>query len=237
MSRTSRATGSSSPIKRYVDFKPGPGVFRYYDKEASKNVDIPSMDIIILDVLASVTGWYEGDSGGTQISSNMVKNISNDVLTVRANKNKNFSKPITLHEGIYDKAAIKMFDGKYTTNIICLADFDDGEGRVMTRIQLSGYSVKTWTDYVSDNPYEAYLEHEINMVKGKQQKKGSTKFHGLVFKNNELSAELGEIADKADAEFQEYFEGSPISESLTETSTEQSDNPPLVVEDEDDIPF
>jgi hypothetical protein len=223
------ATGSKSPIEVYMQFKPGAGVFSFYDKENDEDVEMDDVEIVILDVLASITGWFESNDVGTQISSNMVKSINTDELVVRANKNKNFSSAKTLFKGVYNrdtKQDIAEFGGKYTTNIICLANIE-GEWK-MTRIELTGYAVKTWTDFTAEYPYEGYLNFSIVLGRTETKKKGRVKFHGVTFDTTEITPELDAMALEADQKFQAFFNGS------NEGSADNQTDVPF--EEEEDAP-
>lgn len=170
MSRTRKRAGSTSPIKKYISFSGSTGKINYYDKnrpDGDKTVEFDDLDIIVLDTRASVSGFSESHQGG--IVSNMVADTTKETLKVVAFSN---GKPQDIAEGIYKeiKPTIAAAGGKFTTNVIALADL--GDGMEMVNVQLSGAALNSWIDFTTENPNESYYDNVIKLSKGVLSKRG-----------------------------------------------------------------
>lgn len=234
MSRTRKRAGSTSPIKKYISFSGSTGKINYYDKsrpEGDKTLEFDELDIIVLDTRSSVSGFSESHQGG--IVSNMVADTTKETLKVVAFSN---GKPQDIAEGIYKeiKSDIKDAGGKFTTNVIALADL--GDGMEMVNVQLSGAALNSWIDFTTDNPNESYYDNVIKLSKGALSKRGKKGNVAVTAKeekeldaklkknpraprpvwfyvlNIELGAELteeeSELAIENDETLQEYFDQS-----------------------------
>lgn len=260
MSRTKRRGGASSPIKKYLSFSGSTGQFSYYDKEAKESVELDELSIIVLDVRGSVTGYNSANKA--QISSNLVAEIGNDELVVQSWKD---GKATQIAKGLYKdiKAQVKEAGGKFTTNIICLADVGDGEE--MCNLQLTGSSLNGWIEFVSSLERDGEYDNRITITKGALSKVDGKKFvpvtekeekdleaklkknprtrqpiwfYVLAFDTTELTEDEVDTAVANDEKLQDYFSAS----SGEKTSNETSDDTPDVPEDEeeegkDDLPF
>lgn len=256
MSRTQKRGGSSSPIKKYVSFSGATGLFSYYDKKKEEKVELESLRFTVLDTRASITGYNE--SSGSGISSNMVLNTTREELKVITFNNK---KPQTIAEGLYAdiKGDIKEAGGKFTTNILCLADV--GDGVELINLQLAGASLNGWIDFAAEHPNDAYYDLAITVSKGSLSKreKGSTTavtekeekaldaklkknpraprpvwFYVLSFDSEELTEDEAELATEEDIKLQSYFEGVTVK-AKAEIATD--DEPDVEEEGSDDVPF
>jgi hypothetical protein len=161
MGRSSRKGGSSSPIKKYVSFSGSTGMFSYYDKSKEEKVEVEEVKMTVLDVRVSVSG-YNQDSKET-ITSNMISNQGDEILKVVGFKDK---KPRIIAEGLYKdiKEDVKVAKGKFTSNIIGLADLGDGEEII--NLQLSGVSLGGWIEYASEHPNQGFYDYFITLNKG-----------------------------------------------------------------------
>lgn len=259
MSRTRRRSGAANPIKRYLSFSGSTGLFSYYDKDSKDNVELESLSLIVLDVRASVTGYNSGAKA--QVSSNMVENIGNDVLTVQMWKD---GKRSLIAEGVYKdiKATIKEAGGKFTTNVIALADVGDGNGEQIVNLQLTGSALNGWIDFVKGLEAGGEYDNSITITKGalskvdgdeivpvtaKEEKALLAKlkknprakqpiwFYVLSFETEELTDEESERATEQDETLQKYLGASKPAET---TDSEDQDAPEDEDEDgKDDLPF
>ena len=183
MSRTS-VTRVPSPMKLYVSFKGGEGVWTYWNGQ--KNVTMDSLNFILLDVRSSITGWSDEANGN--IYSGYFKNTKEEISVRTKNKE--------LVSGTYadKKTEIKAAGGKFTTNLFTLA-FIDGE-YVPSVISLTGAALRDWSAFVSDVGIGKIYSYLITTSKGDQQKKGSVKFFTPTFSVVEADEDL---CNKADA--------------------------------------
>lgn len=259
MSRTKKRGGTTSPIKKYVSFSGGAGVFKYYDKEEKENVELDNLEIIVLDVRASITGFNEGL--GTGNTSNMVLDTTKEELKVVAYVD---GKPKVLAEGLYQdiKPDLKSFGGKFTQNIICLADV--GDGIEVINLQLSGSALGGWIDLTTEYPNETFYDYKITLNKDvlsvrdkgvsrpvtkededaleKKRKKNPRAsvvwFYTLKASAQDLTEEESELAIEEDNKLQTYFEKVT---GITKEVTTDSPEPSAPEDDEggepDDLPF
>lgn len=170
MSRTRKRNSATSPIRKYVSFSGSTGMINYYDKsrpEGDRSVELEKLDIIVLDTKASISGFSEAHQGG--ILSNMVGDISKEPFKVVAFSN---GKPQDVAEGLYKdiRPTIKDAGGKYTTNVIAMADL--GDGMEMVDVQLFGAALNSWIDFTKDNPNDSYYDNVVELSKGVLSKRG-----------------------------------------------------------------
>lgn len=265
MSRTKRRGGNASPIKRYLQFSGSTGVFSYYDREAKDRVELDELEIIVLDVRASVTGY--NSTSKAQITSNLVAETGSEKLKVTSWKD---GKSTDIAEGLYKeiKDKVKSAGGKFTTNVICLCDV--GFGQEICNLQFQGSSLNGWIKFVDtldrDGEYDNVITvkcgalskldgKEFVEVTAKEEKALDAKlaknpraprpiwFYVLDFDTVELTEEQAELAGEQDEIVQNYFDGAnPKTEESKEEATEDAPEAPTAPEDEeedekDDLPF
>jgi len=252
MSRTKRKGGSVSPIKKYLQFSGSTGLFSYYDKNTKERVELDKIDIIVLDVRASVTGY--NSTSKAQITSNLVAETGSEVLKVTAWKD---GKSMEIAEGLYkdikEKVTAKSVGGKFTTNVLCLCDVT-GEGQEICNLQLSGSSLKGWIKFIDSLDKGGEYDNAITISKGalsvvdgkdfrpvteKEEKELDAKlkknpraprpiwFYVLDFETTELTEEESELAIEQDEKLQDYFKG------VNPTKDSSSDSEDVTDEEED----
>lgn len=248
MSRTKKRSGNKSPIKKYIEYKAGAGVFRYYDKSSEDYVELDSIEkLIILDVRYSITGFNSEHKAG--IVSNMVSSLG-DELSVCVYKNR---KKIDIVDGFYTdiKTEIREADGKFTQNVIGLLDL--GDGNELVNVQLSGAGNSSWISFTDEYPNEDFYNYAVTLKRGTLSKSGEdnkpvpvTKneekaldlklqknpravrpvwFYTIEFKVDDLTEEQSKLATEEDEKLQAYFEGGNTKESESEEEDEMDDLP------------
>lgn len=257
MSRTKKRGGASSPIKKYISFSGSTGTFKYWDKENKKNVELDSLDIIVLDTRASITGFNE--ALGVGVSSNMVVNTTKETLKVVSYSN---GKPKVYAEGLYQdiKSDMSAYGGKFTTNVICLADV--GDGMEVVNLQLTGVALGSWIEFAAEHPNDAFYDYFITIGKGNLSKRAKGKnvevtkkeeaeldaklkknprtkqpiwFYVLDFKFEDLTEEQSELASDEDDKLQAYFDS--VNGLKTQAEVVPTDAPEEEEEEPDDLPF
>lgn len=260
MSRTQRKGGSPSPIKRYLSFSGNTGLFTYYDKDKKENVEIEELSLIVLDVRASVTGYNSGDKAS--ISSNLVAAVGTEPLVVQSWKD---GKKHLIAEGLYKdiKSAVKDAGGKFTTNIIALADVGDGNGEQIVNLQLTGSALNGWIEFVNGLESGGEYDNRITITKGalskvdgknfvpvskkeeeelvaKIKKNPRTKqpiwFYVLSFSTEALTEDESNTAVEQDELLQKYF-GASQTTAKGSTSFEPNAPEDSEADDKDDLPF
>ena len=252
MSRTQRKGGNTSPIKHYLQFSGSTGTFSYYDKAAKERVDLEQIEIIVLDVRASVTGY--NSTSKAQITSNMVADISSEKLKVTSWKDK---KSTNIAEGLYknikNEVTSKSVGGKFTTNVICLCDVT-GEGQEVCNLQLTGSALNSWIKFIDTLEKGGEYDNVITLKQGalsvvdgkvfravtpKEEKDLDAKlkknpraprpiwFYVVDFETVELSEDEADLAIEQDSILQAYFEGATATKAETSEDEDGED-----VEDE-----
>ena len=179
MSRTNKTGGSKSPVKRYLSFAGNKGQVKFFDKEHKDadekgNVYLSGVELIVLDIKASVSGYNEKSSSG--VSSNMLDPYSTgkEEFIIKTKQDGKFGEVL---RGIWKdiKLEADSFGGKYTTNIFALADI--GNGLELVRMELNGSGLTPWIEYTKalENSEEVY-DKLIKIGKGQlcTRKKGTT---------------------------------------------------------------
>ena len=238
MSRTNRRGGKVSPIKKYLSFSGNTGEFSYYDKTKKENVVVDDLSIVLLDVRSSITGY--NSTSKSSITSNMVADVSKEVFEVSSWKD---GKKNVLVEGLYSdiKGKVKTVGGKFTANIIALADV--GQGEEIVNIQFSGSSLNGWIEFrnglkgaeydsridifkgslskVDGDGFTPVTPKEEKALMAKLKKNPRAKqpiwFYVLGFSTTDLTEEEVEAANEQDELLQSYFgEAKPIDSDFEE---------------------
>lgn len=229
MSRTKKTGGSSSPVQKYLSFKGSKGQVRYYDKNKEgedKNVNIDTLDLVILDIKSSVSGFNESSS--SSISSNMLDPYSTgkEEFIVKTKVNGSFGE---FTRGIWKdiKDEVANIGGKFTTNIFALADVGDGNGLQIVRLELNGSALSPWIEYVDglDNDDEVY-DQLITITKGQlcTRKKGKTvPVSDAEYKKVVAALKKDPMADKPVWFYAPEFTGQPLTEDLTDLAVQEDE--------------
>ena len=266
MSRNKRRGGTASPIKKYLEFSGSTGVFSYYNKETKSKVEVEELEIIVLDVRASITGYNSGNK--SSIASNMVAETGKETMKVIAWKD---GKATDIAEGLYKeiKAQVKEAGGKFTSNIICLVDV--GDGQEICNLQVKGSSLNGWINFLDTLERDGEYDNVITISKGALSKVDGKNFVPVTKKEEDaldkavaknkrhpqpiwffvLAFEVAELteadtATEQDEVVQSYFSavGGVKAESDTESNPESGDSeaaatPPEDTEEseKEDLPF
>jgi hypothetical protein len=251
MSRSRSTSGSNSPVKKYLSFKGSKGKVRYYDKnraEDERDVELDSLDLIILDIKSSVSGFNEGSS--SSISSNLLDPYATgrEEFVVKSKVNGSYG---VVAQGIWKdiKDEVSSIGGKFTTNLFALADLNDGEGYQIVKLELNGSALSPWIEFVGsfDNERDIY-DNVITITKGQLQtrKKGKNVdvsdeeykkviaaikkdpmterpvwFYGSAFSATPITEEQVEMAIEQDNVLQAYFDSVGVT---SDTVVEEEDS-------------
>ena len=99
--QANRPQSLENPATLFLEWKAGKGVFQYYDKELETNIEIPKVECMVLDTLATVRGW--DDSSQSALIGTEVRNTKEQPIKVRSySKDKNGDRQSNLiAEGFY----------------------------------------------------------------------------------------------------------------------------------------
>ena len=237
MSRTRKTTGGNSPVKHFVSFSGATGKIKYFEKghpDANEKgqVELESLDFILLDVKSSISGFNEKTE--SNISSNKINpfDIKKVPFVVRTKVDKKFE---VFAEGLYDdiKDKVSSIGGKFTTNLFALADL--GSGYEIISIELNGSSLTPWIELMDkiEKEDDDIYNHVVSITKGDMMTRGKGKnvkvtkkqvddfkaalakdpmtprpvwFYVPDFSLSDLSEEDSELAVVADEKLQTYFD-------------------------------
>jgi len=237
MARRNPNQGSPHPAKRWFEWNGEVGNLRYYDKELEKNVDVEiPFQFILLDRLAVVKGWHDPSQSG--ITSNEVRRIMDEPMTVRAFKMKD---PIA--RGFYSdiKDRVKAAGGRFNTNLYIAFNDEDGELQLGS-LMLHGSAMSAWFEFENNKEIKPYLyQRGISIESYVEGKKGKIVFRVPQFMLVTLPAEVDQKAEELqkviDAHLEKYFaysdredEPPPPKSAFQKAKAEMED-------EEDEIPF
>ena len=222
MSRSRKTNGSSSPVKVYLSFKGGKGVVEYYNKDHKDadekgKVHLSSLDFVVLDTKASISGFNEGSNSG----------VNSNFLDTRDLKEKDFIVKTKEKGGSYGevlrgkyqeiKSAARDFGGKFTTNIFALADV--GNGFEVVKLELNGSGLTPWIKFGEDKKDHEIEDKLITISKGQLMKRSAGK--NVPFSDKDYAALVAKLkkdpmADKPVLFYEPKFEAVDLSTELAE---------------------
>lgn len=209
----------SNPCKKFIEFKGGDGVFRYFDKskgEKGENVEIPlPVKFLVLDELSTIKGWNEALKAG--IYSNEVHDLQAEDLTVRCFKQKG---GVT---GKYSeiKESIMEMGGKFCKSVYAGMISKDGKSLELCNFQIMGAALKPWIESSIDKSSFAVVVKELGSAK-----KGKVTYSFPIFQSENVSTELIEQAVEMDKSLQRFLTLKKIESDLPtpdNDSNEQED--------------
>lgn len=263
MSRTQSDSGPESPVKKYVSFKGSTGKLRYWDKESEENVELDSIEFVVLDTKASISGFNENESCG--INSNLIGQfeLGRKELVVKTKVNKQFGE---FARGLYRDIKDKCFSigGKFTTNIFALADL--GDGMEIIRIDLSGASLGPWIEFNNElkksgvKIYDLTITIEKGVLCGRKDGQNynvsKTEYNKVLkqlkadpmaskpvwfriskFSSETISEEMVLLAEDQDVILQGYLKGTPSEPQPQERGIAEELEPVSENNQPDDLPF
>jgi len=185
-----------NPAQKWLEWKSEKKCFEYYDKEASKKVEVKlPFKFLTLKEMHVVKGWEDNSQSG--ITSNEVSYIGTQPLKVRSFKGGEIA------EGLYRdiKLRVKDHGGYYVKSIYVMTE----EGEIWN-VQLKGSAVQEWGEFTKKS--KSRLPDEWVVVEGAdERKKGATKYHVPVFKYaTSLSKDEDSKAEKVYATLKMYMD-------------------------------
>lgn len=230
MSRSNPTESSSHPCTRWHEYDGANGNVRYYDRDSKTNVPVADgFRFILLDELAVVKGWHDASDSG--ITSNEVKRIDRDPITVKAFKGG------VLAEGLYSKIRDRVVNlgGHYTANLYIAFKPDSG-ALAIGSLQLKGAALGAWMEFAKKNRGEIYKKSIV--IRGSNEgKKGKVVFKTPIFHLTDISPETDAQAMALDKALQEYLTGYFGKSKITPPSAEDADPPSRGDEPEDTRDF
>lgn len=234
--RTNPNLQSPNPATRWFQWDGQEGHLKYYDKESETTIPVElPFEFILLDRLAVVKGWHDASESG--ITSNEVRRINDEPLTVRAFKMK---EPIAA--GLYSdiKDRVKAAGGKFNTNLYIAFTGELGELEIGS-LMLHGSAMSAWFNFENEkgNKKDLYTLG-IKIGAFTEGKKGSIKFRVPIFEFVTIPPEAEQKAEELQKEITAYLsrylnkKSDEPGETFVDTSSEYI---PFSPDDDAEIPF
>ena len=222
--RSEVQSSNTNPAEKFLSWSSQNQALVYYDKDKSENVLVkPPFSFLYLADRTTVKGYDAEDNTG--IYSNEVKAIKEE-LNVRNFKNK------TIAVGQWNDISQKVdrSGGKFAKSIYAMTK----KGNLIN-LCLYGGALGEWFEFTKKS--KRRLPDEWVTITGvEERKKGATTYFVPVFSyNKSLSADEGEMADKAYEIFKEFEEGeNPRKVEATHDEPAVYESP---AQSEDDLEF
>lgn len=195
------------------------GKVEYYDKPNDKNVEVKlPLTFIVLDELNTVSGFSKPEK--SSFWSNEVRNITQDILTVRTKG------------GIKGRGTWKELEGlkgggaKYAKSVYIAYKDETGEFAI-ANIKIMGAALTAWINF--QKQFDVSQCAVIMDVNPEVQTNGTTKYFMPSFEAREISPETLEECKVLDCELQAYlgayFNRPPEQDTKYATSAEELDTP------------
>jgi hypothetical protein len=225
MSRSNPNENSNpNPATRWFEWNGEQGTVRYYDRETKQNIEVGSdFSFVLLDQLGTVGGWHdESDSG---IYANEAKDTRQDVLVVKAFKQKN-----AIAEGLYRdiKDRVNAAGGQFVAN--CYIAFKDGGELKIGSLKFKGAALHAWTEFAKGHRADLYKKG-VRIQGFTEGKKGRIVFRVPVLKLVDLSEASNTAAIALDGVLQDF-----LKSYLKRTTSDRVDAAAAHVPDEDMVP-
>lgn len=244
MSRSAPTDTSPNPCKRWLEWNGEKGNLRFYDKEATRNVEVDlPFQFILLDRLSCITGWHNNSESG--IFSNEVRDTRSDTLVVKAFKMK---EPIAsgFYEDVRDK--VKANGGKFTINAYIAYTNEDNQ-LILGSLRMHGAAMSAWIDFEKDKAVRPFLYKKgIKIASTLHGEKGSGKnkieWEAPVFEIIDVPAEVNGAATEIDSQklqpyLTAYFKRNRTEQAESPSGSDDSlqEEPPPSDSGDDEIPF
>lgn len=195
----SNPTTSTNPATKFIEWKGGEGKFSYYNKETKQTVDMPKeMYIIVLDQLATITGFSETDKSG--IWSNEVKYSATEELIVKTRNGE-------LYKGLYKdiKDKIKVSGGNFAKSVYACLITAQGQNQKpeleLVNFKFSGCSLAPWIEAKATDD-GCVIKLSTNDV---VLKKGASKYFAPTIEKLTPRQDILDLAKSLDKVLQKYL--------------------------------
>lgn len=240
MSRSNPTDGVRNPCTRWFEWAAGMegGFARWYNKETKEHVPVENFVFILLDELATVSGWH--DASESAIFANEVRDTRQDTLVVKSFKGGE------LASGLYAqiKDRIAAVGGHFVSSSYIA--YKGEEGLKLGNIRFKGAALSTWMEFKKQCPtkkdstgksVKAFYVDAIKISGYEQQKKGGTTFRVPKFGLVPLTEESNKQAIGLDAELQaflaDYLKRPRVEAAAATAKTEPTGNRFSDMQDDD----
>lgn len=220
----------TNPASKFISWSGSKGQFHYYDKETDQKVFFKKpIYIVPLDELFTIKGFHDKSQSG--IYSNEVKNLSKDILMVKAFKGG------MIASGLYKYIKGQLEGGDFAKSVYAVLISGSKENITLELVNVSfhGSSLGSW------------IEAKVNVDSGnvielhpstEQLKKGTTIYFAPKIVKNKVRQDILDKCIQFDKDLQSYLSGyfeKPSEEREQITEAQAPDMPEITPED--DLPF
>lgn len=190
----------------------GGGKISYYDKAQEKEIEVktPFTFLVLDDTLSTVSGFNKSEK--SSFWSNEVRNITNDILTVKTGSG-------IKGRGKWAQLKGDLTGAKYAKSLYIAFKDETGE-MAIGNIKIMGAALTQWIEFTKK--FDVNQIAIIMDVNPNLQKNGSTKYYIPTFEALEVSTESNNEAVKLDSDLQAYFK-SYFARDPEELSDEELD--------------
>lgn len=227
MSRSNPEVKLINPAKKFFEWSGDEGGFKYYDKEAKIKVKVPlPFMFIVLDALATVTGYSDEEQSGFWSNEIRKKNLKTEPFAVRTKKG-------IMCEGTWENIKGKATGMKFCESVY-IAFINEAGALELGNIKMQGACLNAWINYVSgerdpkgkliSDPHKIF-EGAITVKKMKEGKKGKTVYQMPIFEPRQIKPETEKQVIEMDAILQSYFSDYFVKKILEENSPTETITP------------
>lgn len=207
----SQSTGSDlikNPSAHYIQWSGEKGVFSYFDKTLGENVELDSLEFVVLDSRSSIGGWHEDTK--SRIYSNYTNRKDEEFVVKESRGNK------VLAKGVY--ADIRRDDFDFVTNVFSLAKLND-EWKLV-QIQFKTSALSKWSDYVESvgGRFKVY-DVLTKTVDAEEHKQGRVNWKTPVFEPDIIEDDVNDLAIQCDKTLLQPY----LSQFVTERKEESAE--------------
>lgn len=219
---------SKNPATKFIDWSGSKGQFKYYDKEAGKDVYFEKeIYIVPLDEFSTIKGFHDASTSG--IFSNEVRYLKKDILTVRAFKGGELAK------GLYSDIKGNLQGGKFARSTYAVLVTPAGKDKtpVLELVNISFYG----------SALGSYIDSKINVDSGQiiklspstdQKKKGQTIYFEPKIEKQKVRKDILESCIEFDLQLQKYMK-SYLSQNENDSIAAEVVKPNKIVDEFDSI--
>jgi len=206
MSRSNPVEKNSHPCHLWLEWKGGPGVLSYWDKNRGDNGERVEIDVtkkpfrfIYLDQTSTVRGYSKVRKCG--VFSNEIRDTRIEPFVVKFFDGKEVIAN-GLWNDIKDTVTSKRNGGGFGKNVYVA--YKEGAELRVGCIQMTGCALGPWFEFFDSNK-KAVEARGVVMARGDKDVSGDVEFHPPVFALCDVSPETDNAAKKLDVDLQAFL--------------------------------
>lgn len=209
MSRSNPVENNPHPCKLWLEWKGGPGILSYWDKNKGESGERVEMDVrkkpfrfIFLEQTCTVRGYSKAHKCGVYANEIPDRGTGDHPFTVKL-----FSDKATIVTGLWadikDTVTSKRFGGGFAKNVYIA--YKDGDKLAIGAIQMSGCALGPWIEFENANR-KAIGEQGVVIGCGDKDDSGGVEFYPPTFGLCTITPESNLAAKKLDVDLQAHLQ-------------------------------